>query len=316
VIRKRLLVETRGSEQRAKRVLSSDSPDDFRPAFSELGQAIIAHLARRPDYPSNIARSLHRYHQAVYYHMHRLERAGLVKRTRRENIRGGNAVLYSLTSDGYSVEFDVPSESIPSMPSAARSRSLGLFMKEFVSTGVFDGWIVVGSPEPHGPNRTQGRDGHYAVQLGFALGQFVGLPSKFPVRLDVDVKSEKLERSNLVVVGGPRTNMIASELNRYLPVRFSEQSFWGSIIDDAGGKHLSEMDAIVAKVRNPWDDSKRCVVLAGLTGAGTKAAIIGLTNNSELVLEHYGGGEFAAVLRGVDLDGDGKVDSVEVLHRV
>lgn len=300
MIRKKLLVYQSGNEQVAKRVLASDSPNSFQAAFSELGQAIIAHLAKRPDYPSNIARSLHRHHQAVYYHMHGLERAGLIKRTRQENIRGGNAVLYSLTSDGYCVEFDVPSESIPPMPSVGRSGSLGLFMKEYVERGVFDGWIVVGSPEPHGPNRTQGRDGHYAVQLGFALGQFVGLPSKFPVRLDVDIKSEKLEKSNLIVVGGPRTNMIASELNRHLPVMFYEQSFWGSIVDGAGGKYLSEMDAIIAKVRNPWDDSKRCVVLAGLTGAGTKAAIIGLTNMPELVLERYNGGDFGAVLRGVD----------------
>ncbi len=315
MIRKKLLVYERGNEQRAKRVLTSESPDSFQAASSELGQAILAHLARQPDYPSNMARHLHRNHQAVYYHVHGLERAGLIKRARRESIRGGRANLYSLTSEGYAVEYDVPGEALPSLSSATRSRSLGNFLKEYIQKGTFDGWIVVGSPEPHGPNRTQGRDGHYAVQLGFALGQFVTLPAKFPVRLDVDVRSEKLQRSNLLVVGGPRTNIVASELNEKLPIRFSEESFWGSIVDETGRRYVSEMEAVIAKIRNPWDQSKSCVLLAGLSGAGTKAAVIALTNMADLVLDDYERGDLGVVLKGVDLDGDGKVDSVEVLHR-
>jgi hypothetical protein len=57
------------------------------------------------------------------------------------------------------------------------------------------------------------------------------------------------------------------------------------------------------------------VVAAGLSGAATKAAVIGLTNMAEQVLAGYNEqrGEFAAVLHGLDMDGDGKVDSVEIL---
>jgi DNA-binding transcriptional ArsR family regulator len=316
VTRRKLLVyDDHDGERRAKTVLVADGLDSFQSAYGDVGQAILTHLARRSDYPSNIARTLNRSHQAVYYHIHRLERDGLIARSTKQNIRGGRANLYSLASDGFAVEYDVQGDAVPTLASALRSRSLGAFLKEYVQGGAFDGWIVVGSPEPHGPNRTQGRDGHYAVQLGFALGQFVGLPSKFPVRLDVDIKSEKLLSSNLIVVGGPRTNVIAAELNKYLPVRFSEDNFWGSIVDSSGKTYFSQMHAIIAKIPNPWDESKRCVVVAGLTGAGTKAAVIGLTNLSELVLEKYDGGKFGVVLSGVDLDGDGKVDSVEVLQR-
>ena len=153
--------------------------------------------------------------------------------------------------------------------------------------------MVVGSPEPHGPNRTQGRDGHYAIQLGFALGQFVKLPSKFPVKLDVDLKNEKLERSNLLIIGGPRTNLVASELNPSLSVRFSEESFWGSIVDEKGGGTSRESEALIVKVRNPWNERARCVLAAGLSGAATKAAVIGMTNFADQVLEGYEGGDFA-----------------------
>jgi DNA-binding transcriptional ArsR family regulator len=298
----------------SKRVSVSDDPSSFFPAATGLGVRILRLLARKPLYPTAIARELGVYHQTVYYHMRKLERAGLVKRTGKTVVRGGSADLYELAVDGFAVEFPVRSEPFSGTAAVTRSRRLGRFLGEFISSGSFDGWIVVGSPEPHGPNRTQGRDGHYAIQLGFALGQFVMLPRSFPVKLDVDLANEKLESSNLIVVGGPRTNIIAAKLNSHLPVRFAEESFWGAIVDEQGSKYLSEWEALLAKVRNPWNPAHHCIVAAGLSGAGTKASIIGLTNFADQVLKDYSGGDFAVVVRGSDLDGDGKVDSVEVLH--
>jgi hypothetical protein len=72
----------------------------------------------------------------------------------------------------------------------------------------------------------------------------------------------------------------------------------------------------VEKVRNPWDPAKTCIIAAGLTGAGTKAAIIGVCNFAEALLQKYRGGDYAALLRGEDRDGDGKVDSVELLKHL
>ena len=301
---------------RAKRVLSDTDPSDFFPAAAGLGHKILRLLAKGPNYPSSIARELKLYHQAVYYHMKKLEEAGLVERVSQRTVRGGKAQLYALASDGYAVEFDVKGEEFGPPVGLSRSARLGRFLKEFVSEDAqLDGWIVVGSPEAHGPNRTQGRDGHYAIQLGFALGQFVRLPRTFPVKLDVDLKAEKLQASNLLVVGGPRTNVISAELNQHMPIRFSEESFFGAIVDASGRKYLSEFDSVLTKIRNPWDPSKVCVIAAGLSGAATKAAVIGMTNMAEQVLAGYSeqAGDFAVVLHGLDMDGDGKVDSVEML---
>jgi DNA-binding transcriptional ArsR family regulator len=300
----------------AKRVLVSDKPDGFRPASGKVGQKILALLSSGPKYPAEMARALDAHHQTVYYHVGRLERAGLITRIRSEQIRGGEARLYALASDGYAVEFPVRGERLPTLKSSTRSKALGRFFKEFISTGELDGWIVVGSPLQHGEARTQARDGHYAVQLGFALGQFVTLPSKFPVKLDVDLRAEKLQASNLIIVGGPRTNVVAEELNQHLPFRFSQGGFWSAIVDQDGKSYGSELDCIVEKVRNPWDPTKTCVLAAGLTVAGTKAAIIGICNFAETVFDRYRTGNFAALLRGEDRDGDGKVDSVEVLKQL
>jgi DNA-binding transcriptional ArsR family regulator len=314
--KEKLLIDPKSQAGLAKRVLVSEKADDFRPAAGRVGQRILGLLASGPKYPAEIARSLNVYHQTVYYHVGRLEKAGLIVRVRSEMIRGGEANLFGLSSDGYAVEFPVKGERIPTMAMASRSRALGRFFREFVGEGELDAWIVVGSPIPHGASGTQARDGHYAVQLGFALGQFVRLPTRFPVKLDVDIKAEKLLGSNLIVVGGPRTNVVAEDLNPRLPIKFQQVGFWGSITDENGRLYSSELDSIVAKVRNPWNPEKSCVIAAGLTGAGTKAAIIGLCNEAETIFQKYKGGDFACVLRGADKDGDGKVDSVEVLRTI
>lgn len=315
VAREKLVFDPKSTAGVAKRLLTSERPDEFKPAFGKAGQKILSLLAAGPSYPAEIARSLRAHHQTVYYHMKRLEKAGLVTRVRSEVIRGGEATLFALTSDGYAVEFATKGEPLPAFPASARSKAFGRFFREFTVDGRLDGWVVVGSPLPHGAAATQARDGHYAVQLGFALGQFVQLPERFPVKLDVDVKTEKLEGSNLIVVGGPRTNMIAEELNPHLPVGF-RQGLWGPIVDSQGREYSSELDCIVVKQRNPWNEAKTVVLAAGLTGAGTKAAIIGLCNFADTLFQGYRAGDFACVLRGEDRDGDGKVDSVDLLKHV
>ncbi|MDG6966697.1 MAG: winged helix-turn-helix transcriptional regulator [Nitrososphaerota archaeon] len=312
--KEKLLVDPRRRDGAAKRVIVDSDPSGFYPAAGGLGHKILRLLADGPDYSSRIARELKLYHQTVYYHMKRLEGAGLVRRVSQKTVRGGRAQLFALAADGYAVEFDVKGVEYGPPTSLSRSERFGRFLAEFVAGGQLDGWIVVGSPEAHGPNRTQGRDGHYAIQLGFAMGQFVRVPKPFPVKLDVDLKAEKLQSSNLLVVGGPRTNVVSAELNPHMPVRFSEEAFFGAIVDPSGRKYLSEFDSVVTKIRNPWDPSKVCVVVAGLSGAATKAAVIGLTNMPDDVLSGYSeGSDFAVVLHGVDLDGDGKVDSVDIL---
>lgn len=313
MIKEKILYDPKSKDRLVKRVIVSDRPDGFRAASGKVGQEILNLLATGQKYPAEMARALRVHHQTVYYHIGRLERAGLISRVRSEHIRGGEAVLFTLATDGYAVEFPVKGELLPTPMSSGRSKVLGLFFAEFLNHGVFDGWVVVGSPTEHGEGGTQARDGHYAVQLGFALGQFVALPSKFPVKLDVDLRAERLLGSNLVIVGGPRTNIIAEELNTHLRVRFSKGGFWGSLLDPDGKSYGSELDCIVEKVTNPWDRTKKCIVAAGLTGAGTKAAIIGICNFADVLFRKYRGGDYAVLLRGIDRDGDGKVDSVGVL---
>jgi S-layer protein (TIGR01564 family) len=145
------------------------------------------------------------------------------------------------------------------------------------------------------------------------------MPSEFAIKLDVDVKAEKEEKNNLILVGGPGTNLLTQELNDYLPIRFSMQSsaqgylFGGLVSQKTSVVYTSDVAGLVAKIPNPWDPTKRIIVIAGNKAVGTKACVLSITNFWQKTLQAYHDkGDFAAVIQGFDLDGDGKVDSIEV----
>jgi S-layer protein (TIGR01564 family) len=147
------------------------------------------------------------------------------------------------------------------------------------------------------------------------------MPEDFAIKLDVDVKAEKEEKNNLILVGGPGTNLLAQEVNEHLPIKFNMQAsedgflFGGLVSKRTGRVYTADVVGVVAKIVNPWDKNKRVIVLAGNKAVGTKACVLALTNYWQKTLKRYNGEEtFAKVIQGFDLDGDGKVDSIEVLE--
>jgi len=155
--------------------------------------------------------------------------------------------------------------------------------------------------------------------LAFFLGQFVKSPEEFAIKLDTDVKAEKEERNNLILVGGPGTNLLTQEINEHLPIRFNMQSsengflLGGMVSQRTGRVYTADTAGMVAKIENPWDTSKRIIIIAGNKAVGTKACVLALTNYWNKTLQKYIlNSDFAAIIQGFDLDGDGKVDSIEV----
>jgi len=114
---------------------------------------------------------------------------------------------------------------------------------------------------------------------------------------------------------------LTQDVNEYLPIRFnmqpSEQGFlFGGLVSRrTSAVYTADAVGLLAKILNPWDKSKRIIVLAGNKAVGTKACVLALTNYWKKTLNNYRGEEtFATVIQGFDLDGDGKVDSIEVLE--
>ena len=315
---KKYLLQDDGNIQQVKEI-SMLTNSQLKTILGSLSWKILTLLVQKEMYPIEIAKLLCTHEQKVYYHVRKLAKAGAIIVVREEKKKGAIAKYYRTVSPAFGIEFLHGYKPIQTLCMLGLNDQLQKIFKEFIREGTFDGKIVVGSPQPHGPFKTSARDGHYAAHLTLFLGQFAKMPTEFVVKLDVDVKAEKEEKNNLILVGGPGTNLLTQEINEYLPIKFIMQSspqgflLGGLSSKKTGQIYTSDMSGVVAKIVNPWDSSKRIVVLAGNKAVGTKACVLALTNFWKKTLEKYKGEDtFAVVISGFDLDGDGKVDSVEV----
>jgi DNA-binding transcriptional ArsR family regulator len=316
---KKMLLQDDGKTQAIKEISLINDSQKLKMMMGTLSWKILSMLSKKEMYPLEIAKQLGMQEQKVYYHIRKLAQAGAIQVTREEKNKGPAAKYYRTVSTAFGIELDGGYKPIQNLCLPSLNEELGRFFGEFIRNGAFDGKIVVGSPQPHGPFKTSARDGHYAAHLALFLGQFAKTPSEFAVKLDVDVKAEKEEKNNLLLVGGPGTNLLTQEINDYLPIKFimesSSQGFMlgGLSSKKSGQTFTSDVSGVVAKIVNPWDSQKRIIVLAGNKAVGTKACVLALTNFWKKTLEKYKGEDtFAVVIVGFDLDGDGKVDSIEV----
>ncbi len=289
--------------------------------LGKMSWKILTALSEKEMYPLELARRLGIHEQLVYYYIRRLAKAGAITVEREENKKGAIAKYYRTVSPAFGVEFSHGYKPLRNQPSLLSvDEQLQHFFAEFIDeNGVFEGKVVVGCPAPHGPFKTSARDGHYAAALTFFLGQFASNPIEFAIKLDTDVKAEKEEKNNLILVGGPGTNLLTQELNDHLPFNFNMQSssqgflLGGMVSKKTSRVYTADTAGLIAKIVNPWDETKRIIVLAGNKAVGTKACVLALTTYHSKTLQKYHVGEdFGAVIQGFDLDGDGKVDSIEV----
>lgn len=321
-MKKKLLLQDDGHTQKAKEISMMQDSQKLKMILGKLSWKILTMLSEKEMYPLEIARKLGIHEQKVYYHIRKLAKAGAIIVEREEKRKGATAKYYKTVSLAFGIEFPQGYKTIRNLSLQVMDEQMQKFFKEFVNDrGVLEGKIVVGSPTPHGPFKTSARDGHYAAYLTLFLGQFAKMPTDFAIKLDVDVKAEKEEKNHLILVGGPGTNLLTQEINESLPVKFNMQSSdQGFLLGGLSSKkssriYTADVAGLIAKIVNPWDKTKRILVLAGNKAVGTKACVLALTNFSKKTLQKYRGEDiFATVIQGFDLDGDGKVDSIEVIE--
>lgn len=319
---KKLLLSGKPKQYRTKDIAIFSKPERLRSVLNQLSWKILQVLSEKEMYPMEIAKELKIHEQKVYYHIKKLSKAGVVKVVREEKKKGAIAKYYRASFPALGVELPFGYQRIKTSPLPGINERTKRFLNPFLKDdGTFDGKIVVGSPDPHGPFKARARDGHYASYLTFYLGRFVELPEDFAIKLDVDVKAEKEENNNMILVGGPGTNLITQEINEFLPIRFnmmpSKHGFLlgGLVSEKTGNVYTGDTIGVVAKIVNPVNAEKRIIVFAGNKAVGTKACVLALTRFSKETLKNFTDEQkFAAVIQGFDLDGDGKVDSVEVLE--
>jgi DNA-binding transcriptional ArsR family regulator len=303
-----------------KEIAIFQDPEKLKSVLNKLSWKILQLLSEQEMYPMEVAKKLKLHEQKVYYHIRKLTKAGAIKVVREEEKKGAIAKYYKATFPAMGIELPFGYQKISGFAATSIDEKMKMFLSPIIEDGVFDGKIVVGSPDSHGPFKAKARDGHYAAYLTLFLGQFVDLPEDFLIKLDVDVKAEKEESNNLILVGGPGTNLITQEFNEFLPIRFnmmpSEHGFLlGGLVSEKTEKvYTADNVGLIARIENPWNRNKRVIVLAGNKAVGTKACVLAITKFWKKTLKNFGDEKFAVVIQGFDLDGDGKVDSIEVLE--
>ncbi len=285
--------------------------------LNETRLKILKLLSEEPLHPLEISRRLNIPEQNIYYHIKHLEKAGLVYISKKINKRGTIANIYSLKANGIIIDIG-GKEELFRISNKKVDKKLLSFFYPHIKNDTLNSTIVVGSPDPHGPYQVRARDGHYAVELAFFLGAISQPANSFSVKLDVDVKAEQFYKNhNLILIGGVLTNILTYELNKYLKVKFSEKEFpFRSIYSEFTEKmYEEETTGLIAKIPNPFNKENSILIFAGIRFSGTKSAIMGITKFHEKVLKDYNEEkEWYRIVNGLDMDGDGKIDSVEVLE--
>ncbi len=275
----------------------------------ELRLRILELLAKKPMYPAELAKKLDLHEQKIYYHIKQLLSAGVLSVVEKKEIRGTIAKRYGAQHLNFAVVLQDNWKPAAGLLQRTIDEKLKGFLSPFIEGGVFNGHIVVGSPDPHGPNKTRARDGHYAIDLALFLGTFCTI-NKFSVVLDVDVRAKNFEQNNLIVVGGPLTNVLASTINEHLPIPFADRE-----LISRKARYTDDAIGLIARMSNPFNPEKTVLFFAGISALGTKAAILCFTRHYHQLLTRYSGqASFAAVVQGYDLDSDGTIESVEILE--
>jgi len=275
---------------------------------SDLAIKIIKLLVERPMYPKEIARELKLNEQKVYYHIRNFEKAGIVSIASHETKQGAMAKYYQLASPAFVVLF----KELEETNKIATLKSESSFLEPFIKNGTLDATIVVGSPDPHGPDKARSRDGYYGIDLGIFIGTFLNYVPSLNVKLDTEVQEQDLKK-NLILIGGPIVNKVTGRINDNLPVRFDRDTKWSIKSTITNKIYPNDEIGIIVLTKNPFNREKDILLVAGKRFSGTRAAIIAfLRYFKEVTKGNLKNPKIKAkIVEGIDRDSDGIVDDIE-----
>ncbi len=287
-----------------------DNPESISLVNHNIRIRILESLSKKPMYPAELAKEMKLHEQKIYYHIKQLVNAGILEIVEKKEIRGTIAKKFAPKSMNFAVSLSKEWAPLAQLVKEKDSQLMNFF-DPFIKDGILNAKIVVGSPDPHGPHKARARDGHYAIDLALFLGSICNSADGFTVNLDVDIDLKN--SGNLIVVGGPVTNLICQKVNDFLPAKFSDKKPWG--ISSNGNNYTEDTAGLIARIPNPYNPDAKIIMIAGIRYIGTKAAVMALTKSTKKIIEDFHAQkEFFKIIQGFDMDGDGKIDSVEVLE--
>lgn len=127
------------------------------------------------------------------------------------------------------------------------------FLEPFVENGKFNALIVIGSHEPHGPEKNVAHDATNATNLALFFGTFLNHIPNESIKFDTEIREEDLKK-NLIIIGGPGVNAMMKKVNSKLPIRFEnvkyKDNFYESFYSNISRKRYSDQSyGIIVKAK-------------------------------------------------------------------
>jgi len=306
------LIEDNGIGRIAYDSLIIKDPQAFSVLNSKLALRIVKTLAEKPVSAIDVSRKLKIHEQKVYYHMRRLEKAGIIYTIANERRHGMIAKIYSIVSPVISAKLHENGTEIKDGKYVEMPRNSLEFFKPFIQDGRFNAKIVIGDPTPHGMYNVGGLDGVHATDLLLFLGRFISNFNRPNYKLDTEVREEDL-KGNLILIGNNKTNSIIDKINPKSQVYFDTQK---SLIVSklTGDSYKDDRCGVILKFDNPFDKTKKVMIIGGMRTRGTRAAMIAIFKIIDSLLNVKINENFYYVVQGMDKDSDMIVDDVVILE--
>ncbi|MDD3264007.1 MAG: ArsR family transcriptional regulator [Candidatus Nanoarchaeia archaeon] len=277
---------------------------------STLSQKILENLENKPMYPKELAKKLKENEQKIYYHIKNLEKSGFIKILKTQNIHGALANIYCSTQDSFFFKF----KDLKLAQKISTKENQNDYLKPFILDGKLNCLIIVGSPDPHGPDKARSKDGYYGMDFALFLGIHLNYIPNLNVKLDTETRQEDLENNNLIILGGPITNRVMAKFNDKLPIRFEQGNNIRSTISST--TYHNDENGMIVRISNPFNKEKKILIVAGKRHSGTRASIIAFLKhfNEICIGNKYNEKIYAKVVEGLDLNSDGVVDDVDFVE--
>jgi hypothetical protein len=173
-------------------------------------------------------------------------------------------------------------------------------LQGFVENRKIKARIIIGAPYPHGEHDRRHKTAYKAGEISAILGNY-GRRRQQLIYTDTELDGKIRERP-LISVAGPLVNTLSGELNGKLPAKFTASH--DKIITEKN-TYSGDEAGFIAKTDV---DGRERIVVAGLFGLGTSAAIEALSSRPGSL------GENGAVVRGYGTKHN--IEEVEVVEKL
>jgi DNA-binding transcriptional ArsR family regulator len=291
-----MLIDESGKFGQECRELSESA---VRAIASPLAQRLLLTLAKHPQglHAAQLARALGVREQNLNYHTRRLRKAGVIVVDRLDESRGGIAKVLRLSTSSFALRL------LPLSPISigVKEETTDTILSPFIVEGRCNCRIIVGSPDPHGPESARARDANYAIDLGLFLGTFLRSRPRPAVVLDTELRDWN---QHMIIIGGPVVNKAAARINARSPAAYDAER--RAFISD-GRVWDDEHCGVIVRMRNPFAREKWILWIAGKRHTGTRAAILAIMDSLERLTSDV------TIVLGIDADSDGIIDSARML---